>query len=105
MTRPARAILTAIAFGLTAAPTCPADTIPALFAAWEGRNGYLLRGTALATDTDGDGSADTRLTSASFDVTAADIPATATLVNAFLFWGGTQTENGSDDPSVRLTIP
>jgi hypothetical protein len=105
MNRPPLLLLAASMIWLTAVQSGRADADPALLAAWEGRNGYFLGGAALATDSDGDGSADTRLTSASFDVTTADVPPTATLLNAYLYWGGTQAQNGSADLSVRLSTP
>src|SRR5262245_43738524 len=100
MSRPPLAICCAIVFGLVTVRTGLADFAPTLLASWEGYNGYFLTGAPLAADTDGDGSADMRLSSVSFEITAANVPAAATLVNAYLYWGGTQSNNGSADLSV-----
>jgi hypothetical protein len=105
MTRPLLELLAATVLWVATARAGRTDNVPAQFGAWEGLNGYFLTGAALAADTNGDGSADTRLTSTSFDVTAVNFPPTATLVSAYLYWGGTQTESGTADLSVGLAIP
>jgi hypothetical protein len=72
---------------------------------------YFATGTALATDTGADGRVDALALPASIGVTTSDVPTGATLLNAHLYWGGTQTQptatplSGSPDTAVTLTVP
>ena len=59
---------------------------------WDGNIAHFLTGQTLAEDTDGDGQVNGPNQPAIFDVTSADVPTTATLVAAYLYWGGTQNE-------------
>ena len=83
----------------------PADVVPTPFASWEGPTGYVLTGASLAMDTDGDSAANQMLPLVNFAVTPDDVPSSARLLNAYLYWGGTQSQGGIPDPSVELTIP
>ena len=75
------------------AATAQADEPLAQRNSWDGSLAHFLHGTSLAADTDGDNKVDTLALPASFDVTAVDVPASATLVHAQLYWGGTQTQS------------
>ena len=78
---------------------------------WSGKIGYFATGEPTAIDTNADNRVDTDAQPASFDVLAPDIPVTATLVQAFLYWGGsiTQPTTGcvgeSLDDTVTFTPP
>jgi hypothetical protein len=45
------------------------------------------------------------LSQVSFAVASEDIPPSARLLNAYLYWGGTQSDGGNPDSSVELTTP
>lgn len=94
--------LLALTVGLTAS----ADVAPTTFVAESGPIDAFMTGVPLAVDGgDADANVDALALPASIDVAASEIPDGATLVRAFLFWGGTQSEDGSADPSVTLSSP
>ena len=64
----------------------------------------------MAVDTDSDNKVDTLSLPAQIEVTAADVPVSAKLEKAYLYWGGTQVQPsesvpGSADDSITLTVP
>jgi uncharacterized repeat protein (TIGR01451 family) len=87
----------------------PADEPLAERQVWEGNIAHLLTGASLALDADSDNEVDGPDQPAFFDVTTNEIPETATLVDAVLYWGGTQAQTGvscsgsSPDDAVTLT--
>ncbi|MDX9719422.1 MAG: MopE-related protein [Myxococcota bacterium] len=82
---------------------------------WRGNINYFMTGAALATDgEDPGGEADTLLPSVSFEVSSADVPPTAQLERARLYWGGTQNQPSAGacartslvpDKEIQLTLP
>ncbi|MDX9721979.1 MAG: MopE-related protein [Myxococcota bacterium] len=73
---------------------------------WQGNIDYFMTGAALATDgSDSGGEADTLLPQVSFDVTSSDVPVTATLESAILYWGGTQNQPSGGACSTTSTVP
>ena len=77
---------------------------------WVGSVDYFASGAALAIDADGDGAVDTLAQPASFDVTTSDVPASALLDQAYLYWAGSNTQVGADcanppDDTVTFTAP
>lgn len=82
-----------------------ADVTITQFGSWSGRNDFYITGAPLALDTNADDSVDTLVPSASFVISSSLVPTGATLLNAYLYWGGSFTNAGSPDTSVRLTVP
>jgi len=83
-----------------------------LLSSWEGTIDYFVTGAPLAIDgTDSGTDVDTLNQPESVDVTATDVPALATIVAAYLYWGGT-IPDASDcssttyiDDAVVFTVP
>lgn len=95
------------------APTAHAEPLD-LLASWEGTIDYFITGAPLAADgPDSDGTrVDLIAQPASVDVTTTDVPGTAVVVAAYLFWGGTvddqddcDTAPSAMDDEVVLTVP
>jgi hypothetical protein len=87
-----------------------ADEPVSLRASWSGPVAHFFTGTSLAEDTDLNGRVDAIVNPATFDVTPADIPATAALLGAILYWGGSQSQPGvacatGADSQVTLILP
>jgi hypothetical protein len=73
---------------------------------------FFATGGPLASDTDADGSVDTDIQPASVSVSASDIASGATLVKAFLYWGGSVPQPpagdcmaGASDDQVVFAAP
>ena len=76
----------------------------------EGTVDFAFVGASLASDTDADGRVDALALPAPFTTSAAQIPSGATLVEATLYWGGTQIDpgtpcTGTPDSDVTLESP
>ena len=91
-----------------AASAAPLD----LLSSWEGTIDYFVTGAPLAVDGSDSGTdVDTLSQPASVDVTATDVPTMATIIAAYLFWGGTIPDESdcsstaSIDDEVVLTVP
>jgi len=75
-----------------------ADEPVSVRASYDGPVAHFLTGATLAADgSDGDSSVD-HAVPAHIAVSSADVPATATLVAARLYWAGTQRQSSSSDP-------
>lgn len=89
-------------------PHALADRPLAERATIDGNGDYFMTGTALARSTDGDNNIDTSTQPASFQVTSADVPSSARLVRAFLYWGGNKNQPAtgpcSDQPDRTVTL-
>ena len=71
---------------------------------------YFINGVAMAIDGDGDGNVDTLRLPSTIEVGPADVPASASLVQAYLYWGGSQVQPsqqvpGVPDDTITLTVP
>ena len=87
-----------------------ADETMTLRQTWDGNIQHLLTGASLGEDADNNGEVDGPDQPASIVVGSADVPLSATLVSAHLYWGGTQTQpsnacSSSPDDVVTLTTP
>jgi hypothetical protein len=84
-------------------------------ATFEGHVAHLLTGVPLAKDTNADGEVNTSNQPASFAITTSDVPSTATILSATLYYGGTQnqinagtpctTSGTNPDTAIELTAP
>ncbi len=72
---------------------------------WSGGVGFCIIGVPLAVSTDADTNVDTLENPAAFTVSATDIPANGVLVQALLYWGGTQAEGSPADTDIVLQFP
>jgi uncharacterized repeat protein (TIGR01451 family) len=74
----------------------------------DGNGDYFMTGTALAVSTDGDNNIDTSIQPASFQVTNQDVPPTAHLERALVYWGGNKNQPAtgacSDQPDRAITL-
>ena len=97
-------------FTLLAAGEARADEPLVLRQSWAGSVGFLSTGAPLAKDSNADGKVDMVDQPGSVTVAPADVPAGATLISAYLYWGATQTSKmcqGDDhlDKEVMFTPP
>ena len=107
--RLARTVATAtiaVALARVARADEPLDAL----ATWHGALSSVLVGASLAADTNLNGALDALALPATFTVDAGDVPAGASLLAAYLWWGGTQAQPGgplssSPDTQVTLTPP
>jgi len=77
---------------------------------FNGQFDYFATGGPLASDTDADNNADSNLQPTSVTVTTLNVPNSATLTQALLYWGGSQPQSGaactgSLDTLVTLIAP
>lgn len=91
-------------------PTAVADVPIASRFESNGRLGYFVTGAPLAIDTGVDGRVDVMAEPANATVNLSDLPLGASLVQAFLYWSGTQTQgvsacSGAHDDSVLFASP
>jgi uncharacterized repeat protein (TIGR01451 family) len=84
---------------LGAAVEARADEPLALRASWAGSVDFFSTGAPLATDSDNDGKVDMPAQPGMVTVSALEVPALATLEDAFLYWGGTQDPVDCMDPA------
>jgi hypothetical protein len=82
-----------------------ADVIPTQLLRVTGSTGYFMTGAPLALDSDADGRVDTNAQPTLIAVGSSDVPASASLQHAYVYWGGTQTEIADPDSSIDLIVP
>ena len=73
--------------------------------AWSGNRDVCINGAALAVDSDSDGNADSLVSPASIPISPLEVPAGSVLVQAFLYWGGSQGEGTGADQTITLGLP
>lgn len=72
---------------------------------WLGNHDFSITGTTLAKDIDLDGNVDTVESVSSFSIDRSTIPSGSTLLQAFLYWGGSQIEDQGADQAITLELP
>jgi hypothetical protein len=73
-------------------------------AVWDGRYDYVVTGATLAADTDADGNVDSLVQPTVLPLPVGHWPGSASVVRAILYWGGTQTQPASGNPSLPDSV-
>jgi hypothetical protein len=99
-----------VCFTLATAGAARADEPLVLRQSWAGSVGFLSTGAPLAKDSNADGKVDMVDQPGVVSVAPADVPADATLISAYLYWGATQTTancqgDANLDKEVLFTPP
>jgi len=106
-----RLFLAALCCALVAPSIANADVPVTERQSWDGSIDYFMTGNSMARDTNGNTKVDALALPADIVVSVDDVPPTAELVAAWLYWGGSQEQtvstpcSSSPDRTLTISIP